>query len=532
MNKFYVSLLLLCLTATCALFQPATGLSRKRLAEYDRRQPFALELPDIGVGQITAPEATIPTSNLSRLRFRIRKPYADSINYGKIYTTINGEAAGTIQNVNSDNDGYVVTCNLESKLRFRLQPGKNVVEIYAVDQERREYYASYVLIAGGAGSTVTANGAVNETVPVERGIDREPPVIRLQQPVGAVQLMSDSGVVKVLGEASDNSCQPVSIKINGQQVTTRAADKCKLAFEQSVAMTAGVSGILIEARDAAGNLTRLTISVHRREAAISAQFKGRKFALIVGVSHYKFHDGGLKDLAYADVDARTVRDFLQRREGGSFAASDILYLENETATIAAMRSALQQFLAKAGTGDLIFLYLAGHGTPDPYAPQTLYFLLHDTKVADMPNTALPMRELQESLDYNIRAKRVVVFIDACHSAGLSGEQLVETRGLENNLINLYAAKLFNEEGRAVMTSSDVNEVSRESQRWGGGHGIFTWALLEGLGGRADANADHLVTAGELFSFVRERVRSETEFRQNPRIMPGANADLPLAVAAR
>lgn len=515
-----------------AFFQPAPGLSRKRADEYDRRRPFVLELPDIGVGPITAPEATIPTSNLTRLRFRIRKPYADVIGYGKIYTTINGESAGTIQNVNSDSDGYIVTCNLESKLRFRLQPGKNVVEIYAVDQERREYYASFVLIAGGAGATAAATGAVNETVPVERGVDREPPVIRLQQPVGAVQLMSESGLVKVQGEATDNSCQPVSIKINGQQLATRAIDKCRLAFETSVPMTPGVASILLEARDQAGNLSRLTIPVHRREAAISAQFKGRKFALIVGISRYKYHDGGLKDLTYADIDARAVRDFLQRREGGGFAAADILYLENETATIGAMRSALQQFLAKAGTGDLIFLYLAGHGTPDPYAPQTLYFLLHDTKVADMPNTALPMKELQEVLDYNIRAKRVVVFIDACHSAGLSGEQLAETRGLENNLINLYAARLFNEEGRAVMTSSDVNEVSRESQRWGGGHGIFTWALLEGLGGRADANADHLVTAGELFSFVRERVRAETEFRQNPRIMPGANSGLPLAVASR
>jgi uncharacterized caspase-like protein len=236
----------------------------------------------------------------------------------------------------------------------------------------------------------------------------------------------------------------------------------------------------------------------------------------------------LRDQAYADADARAVRDFLQRPEGGGFAAGDILLLENEQATVESLRAALGSFLPKAGPADLIFIFLAGHGGPDPYAPQNLYFMLHDTKLADMPATALPMAELQEALDYKVRAERLVVFVDTCHSAGLSGEALVATRGVENNLINLYASRLFTEAGRAVLTSSDVNEVSREGPRWGGGHGIFTWALLEGLGGEADANEDRFVTAGELFGYVRNRVRVETGFRQNPRALPGLNTDLSLA----
>ncbi|HWS56003.1 MAG TPA: caspase family protein [Pyrinomonadaceae bacterium] len=126
------------------------------------------------------------------------------------------------------------------------------------------------------------------------------------------------------------------------------------------------------------------------------------------------------------------------------------------------------------------------------------------------------------------AERLVVFVDTCHSAGLSGEALVAARGVENNLINLYASRLFTEAGRAVLTSSDINEVSREGPHWGGGHGIFTWALLEGLRGEADANDDRYVTAGELFAYVRNRVRVQTGFRQNPRALPGLNADLSLA----
>ena len=53
-------------------------------------------------------------------------------------------------------------------------------------------------------------------------------------------------------------------------------------------------------------------------------------------------------------------------------------------------------------------------------------------------------------------------------------------------------------------------------------GLFTWALLEGLRGGADLNSDRFVTAGELFGYVRNRVRVETAFRQNPRVLPGLN----------
>ncbi|HKZ02035.1 MAG TPA: hypothetical protein VI750_07330 [Pyrinomonadaceae bacterium] len=82
----------------------------------------------------------------------------------------------------------------------------------------------------------------------------------------------------------------------------------------------------------------------------------------------------------------------------------------------------------------------------------------------------------------------------------------------------------------MLTSSDVNEISRESHKWGGGHGIFTWSLLEGIHGAADNNKDHFITAGELFDFVSDRVRIATAFRQNPRALPGLNKDFPLAVA--
>jgi hypothetical protein len=391
------------------------------------RAPFALELPDLGVPPITSVEARIPTTNVRSLRITIRQPFADEINYGQIYTAINGEAANTIcGNIRSGRDGKIINCDLESKPRFSFQAGKNVVEISARDRANNSYYASYVLIAGASATASTGSPAKSQLV----------------------------------------------------------------------------------------------------------KFSGRKFAAIIGVSQYQFNDAGLNNLRYADADARAIRDFLLKPEGGGFKASDIVYMENSGATTEAVRDALTRLFRRAAPNDLVFVYIASHGSPDPFDPRKLYFLMNDTKVANMSQTGLGMFELQEVLDHMVRAERVVVFIDSCHSAGIAGPKIVTGRQLEraeNNVFNLYAAKLYRESGRAVLTSSDVNEISEEGSHWGGGHGVFTWALLDGLSGAADANRDRVVTAGEVFGYVSRTVRRETNARQNPRALSGINEDFPLAV---
>lgn len=514
----------------------------------DPRAPFVLELPEIG-RTITEPEARIPTAELRTLRFQVRKPFADSINFGKVYVSVNGEAGNVALQVNPGLNGHVATCDLERTPRLKLHPGKNVIEISAMDQEQNWYYASYVLLAGGRplDDPSVSSGAAIEYVTASP--DREPPVVIITEPKGAMRAVTAEFTIPVRGFVIVASKSGVSVTINGRPAALSPAQSPRVLLVQKAdAAEAGVGGtfsfegkatidsrtlsLMVEAKDGSGNLTRVTLLLRGRQAAVSREFNGRKFALIIGISRFKYHEGGLADLGFADADAREMRDFLQKPEGGAFAKDDILYLDNENATLGAVRDGLYRFLPRAGPNDLIMVFIAGHGSPDPYAPRELYFLMHDTRVADMPRTALPMKEVQEALDGVVRAKRVVVFADTCHAAGLSGDKLVTARGLENNLINLYASKLFKETGRAVLTSSDVNELSQESPTWGGGHGIFTLTILEGLRGDADTNRDHFVTAGELFAYVRDRVRTETGFRQNPCALPGLNADLTLAVAVK
>jgi hypothetical protein len=268
-------------------------------------------------------------------------------------------------------------------------------------------------------------------------------------------------------------------------------------------------------------------------------FRGRKYAVIIGVSDYKYNDAGLKNLSFADDDAQAIAAFLQTPAGGSFGAGDIKLLVNGDASLLAVRAALAETAKRAKTEDLVFIFIAGHGAPDPIAPQNLYFLLSDTKVVDMAKTAFPMSELKQILDTQVYAQRVITLIDTCHSAGINQKtkSLVAGRDLvqeddENNISNFYLTnQLFKQTGRAIITSSDVNEVSQESSKWGN-HGVFTWALLDGLKGKADLNGDDLITAGEIFQYTQGAVQKATNFAQNPRALPGSSANLTLAFTSK
>jgi uncharacterized caspase-like protein len=87
----------------------------------------------------------------------------------------------------------------------------------------------------------------------------------------------------------------------------------------------------------------------------------------------------------------------------------------------------------------------------------------------------------------------------------------------------------------VISAAADGERSREHTTWGGGHGVFTFALIEGLHGAADYNGDQTVTVGELIPYVSDRVRRETRNGQSPTVAgkfnPAITIGRPLAAPA-
>ena len=219
-----------------------------------------------------------------------------------------------------------------------------------------------------------------------------------------------------------------------------------------------------------------------------------------------------------------MRDFLESDAAGPF--DEVLYLENERATGAAMREALFVFLQQADFDDLVVIYYAGHGAPDPGRPDNLYLLPTDADVgAAGRDRAFPMWDVKTALRRQIAAERVIVIADACHSAGTADGETVGGREESNQIAGGFQS-LFTPSRRLMMTAADTNEFSLEDARWGG-HGVFTHFLLEGLRGAGDADEDGIVTFTELFRHVSDNVRDATSGRQNPQM--SGFGDIPLAV---
>lgn len=253
-----------------------------------------------------------------------------------------------------------------------------------------------------------------------------------------------------------------------------------------------------------------------------------RWAIIVGISKYKNAQWNLR---YADRDAETLSKLLQTDNGGGFDADYICELINETATTKNITKALRSFLQKPAREDLVIVYLACHGSPDFNRPENVYLLTHDTDPTDIAGTALPMREINLALTENLLAEKVIIFADTCHSAAIGNKAGRRSTHDQTALVNRYLQQVSTAKGGiALITSAEANEASFEDTKWGGGHGVFTYYLLKGMGGSADLDQNGIVSVGELFEYIRDNVKLSTAHQQHPCI--GTNPfdrNLPVSV---
>jgi uncharacterized caspase-like protein len=261
----------------------------------------------------------------------------------------------------------------------------------------------------------------------------------------------------------------------------------------------------------------------------SSALRGERWAVIVGVS--KYADDQITPLDYADDDARALYHFFTSESAGlgGFKEENVLLLLNEQATYREIRTALFTFLKGATEDDLVVIYFAGHGMPDPDRATNLYLLTYDTDVENVSGTAFPMEDVHTAVQRTY-ARDILVLSDACHSAGVGGQAAFRNLAL-NQINELFLERLqASTGGLTVFTASQVNQLSQEGPQWGGGHGVFTYRLIEALQGAADEDQDQIVTVGEMTEYVRDRVRRETRNAQIPSLSQTAfDPYLPLSV---
>ena len=235
-----------------------------------------------------------------------------------------------------------------------------------------------------------------------------------------------------------------------------------------------------------------------------------RWALVIGVSTYE-HVPAAGQLKYAHRDAEDFAAFLRTQSGGALPDSHLRLLTEKRASVAAIRASLDTWLPQsAGPADIVYLYLAGHGVVAERGEG--YFLASDSDPQNLHATAISFREIGDRVSRGLRASLVVLFADACHSGALgqSADRASDALGA-----------IGGDRAMLKILASRASEQSFEDERWDGGHGVFTYALLKGL--RSGATS-----AGSLIDYVARVVPAETASRQNPRVAGNFDARTPLA----
>ena len=229
----------------------------------------------------------------------------------------------------------------------------------------------------------------------------------------------------------------------------------------------------------------------------------RSYAVIIGVATYK-NLTDKQQLQFSERDAESIYSILISPEGGNFHVENVHKLTGAQATLANIRKELETWLpAVAKEEDRVVIYFAGHGYVDHGKG---YLAPYDLKPADIAGTGYQMETLGKVIGSKIKAKWKVLLTDSCHSGAITPDADVETL---NKSLQELDRSLFS------LTASRARERSFESDRWGGGHGIFTYYVVKGLEGEADESHDGIVTADELGEYVRRNVREATNGQQNP-----------------
>ena len=252
--------------------------------------------------------------------------------------------------------------------------------------------------------------------------------------------------------------------------------------------------------------------------------KGTRWALIIGVSQHEQLPPGAQ-LQFAHRDAESFAAFLRSPAGGALPSSHIRLLTNQQATLSAIRAALHNWLPQsAGADDIVYVFFAGHGVLAERDEG--YFIATDSDPQNLHATALSFAEVDRTLNQKLHAASVILALDACHAGRLGwasfspnlpsrASDAIQQIGGDRSVLKLLASR--------------TSERSFEDVKFGGGHGIFTYSLLEGLRGQADRDGDRFIRISELTDYVSQNVSTQTQAQQHPRVAGTFDARLPLAV---
>jgi hypothetical protein len=313
-----------------------------------------------------------------------------------------------------------------------------------------------------------------------------------------------------------------SISINGELVS----EPKEKAVSLKKSIRAGQKTVFtIVAKDVYGNTDTKTVTVSRpiaeskplvaalNPAQVKKQPERDSVAIIIGIADYK----NLPRADFANDDARVFYDYAIRALGVK--PENIKLLVDTDADDVAIYRAFKTWLpSRVRSSTDVYVYYSGHGLPTADG-QGLYLLPQRADRDFIDKTAITQAEINAAIQA-AKPKSVTVFLDSCYSGqARSGETLIASA----RPVALKAEKQLFPDNFTVITASQADQISSSSPDLK--HGIFSYYLMRGMEGDADANRDGKITAGEMQAYLAETVSRQAGMQnrvQQPQLIGDAN----------
>jgi hypothetical protein len=208
------------------------------------------------------------------------------------------------------------------------------------------------------------------------------------------------------------------------------------------------------------------------------------WAVAVGVAQYE--NQTIPTLKYPDNDAYSIYSFWKSPQGGALDDDHSEILVDDAATKGMVTTTLRNTFSKAKENDLAIFFFSGHGLKGSFL----------TTDYDGDGIKLYHSEINKILSES-PAKTKLVIADACHSGSYIASK--GTIPSKVNSVDMYNELNKTHPGIAYFLSSQAEEESLEVSTLH--NSVFTYFVLRGMKGEANANNDNIVTIKELFDYV-------------------------------
>ncbi|MCC7420924.1 MAG: caspase family protein [Planctomycetaceae bacterium] len=203
------------------------------------------------------------------------------------------------------------------------------------------------------------------------------------------------------------------------------------------------------------------------------------------------------NLLCPESDAEAMEKVLQRTQGNHFLLANPTFKSlNRQFHAGEVAGNLAKVKKVVRPDDLLIVFIAGHG-----AVIDGHYCLIAPGEEGKPQPPIRWSEIAALGSESVPCRKLFL-IDTCHS----GDAFRDTPEMKAVFQQLSEC--------VVVTATQPGQVAYEGDQWGN-HGAFTYALLGGLAGAADADKDGDVTIGEILAHAVEEVPATTFRRQRP-----------------